>query len=64
MESNSIYQESYNELKSIKKSLGSNSLKINFDKLDTETAGAIRSALSNAISTRSSTIISVIGNNN
>lgn len=60
MESTKIYEECYKEILSMKKSLSSDVLNINFTKLDNNTAGELRDAISTVLSRRSSAIYNVI----
>ena len=52
MEGNSVYKDSYDELKRIRKQLGSSKIIINLEKLDELSKNAIISALSEAIARR------------
>lgn len=56
------YEESYNELRKIQKHLGSNSLTINFAKLDGETQNELRSVILNTIKKREKEVFSNIQN--
>lgn len=65
MESISVMENSYKELQRIKKSLlGGNSVTIEFNKLDINTAGLLKTALNRAISERDKKLYSVITNSN
>ena len=65
MESVTVMEKSYNELQRIKKSLlGGNSVTIEFNKLDINTAGILKTALNKAISEREKKLYSIITNSN
>lgn len=52
MEGNSVYKDSYDELKRIRKQLGSSKITINLEKLDELSKNTIISVLSEAIARR------------
>lgn len=60
MESIKTYETSYSELTKLKKKLSGDQITIDLTKLDTQTAGAIRTALQNVISKRTSEVSAVI----
>lgn len=62
MESKEIYQESYNTLVGIRKSIGDTKLVIDFDKLDANSKEEIRSAIMKVTGERQSAILTVLGN--
>lgn len=49
METNSIYEESYDQIKKLIKANTTSSITIEYDKLDTESAGEIRGAIDRAL---------------
>lgn len=64
MESLTTYNQSIDEMKRIKKNIGSGSVSINFEKLDTETAGQLRTAITNVLVKRTADCRNVIMTNN
>jgi hypothetical protein len=64
MESLTTYEKSIEELNKIKKNVNSDTLTINFNKLDSETTDQLRKAITNVVFKRSSECNSVIMNNN
>lgn len=52
MESEKIYEESYSELKRIRKEMSSSKVTINFDKLDEQTKADLNAAISASLSRR------------
>ena len=60
MEGNSVYKDSYDELKRIKKQLGSSKITINLEKLDENSKRAIITSLSCAIAQREATVNATI----
>ena len=64
MESKNIYQDSYNELVNIRKSLGNTKVTIDFDKLDENSKTEIRDAILKSTAARQSAILNVLGNAN
>jgi hypothetical protein len=60
MEGISIYESSYNELLAMGKALSTDSIVINFNKLDTNSAGLIREAIASSIHSRISDVYDVI----
>lgn len=60
MESIKNYEESYKELQTIVKQLSTESLTINFNKLDSTTAGLLRESLVTAITKRKGELTSII----
>lgn len=61
MESEKIYEESYESLTQIQRQLLTGDIvNIDLSKLDTESAGALRTAISQTISNRQSAVYSVI----
>lgn len=60
MESQKIYEESLKEIIKLSRSLGSDKITIDFSKIDSESAGVIRSTLSRVLHERSSIVTSVI----
>lgn len=60
MESIKNYEESYKELQTIVKQLSTESLTINFNKLDSTTAGLLRESLVTAIDKRKGELTSII----
>lgn len=64
MEAISIYKESIKELNKMKKYLGANTVAIDLDKLDSETAGYIKDTLYNAATKRINDISAIINSSN
>ena len=62
MESKEIYQESYDALTNIRKSIGGTKLMIDFDKLDAVSKDEIRNAIMKVTAERQSAILTVLGN--
>jgi hypothetical protein len=60
MESQKIYEESYNELVKIRKAVSNNKVTIDFSKLDTESASVLKQKLSEGLAQRTSTLSSII----
>ena len=60
MEGNSVYKDSYDELKRIKKQLGSSKITINLEKLDENSKRAIITSLSYAIAQREAAVNATI----
>lgn len=60
MEGDRIYQESLQEVRKIQRSLAATTITIEVDKLDSETRGAVVSALANALSKRALEIQKVL----
>lgn len=60
MESQKIYEESYNELVKIRKALSTNKVTIDLSKLDTESAAVLRQNIANGLSDRIGTLSSII----
>ena len=60
MEGNSVYKDSYDELKRIRKQLGSSKITINLEKLDENSKHAIITVLSDIIARRSAAVNAII----
>lgn len=64
MEGIATYEDSYEYMKMLTKDLLSEQpISINFDKLDTDSAGTIRKAIAEALSKRSSAVYNIIASN-
>lgn len=60
MQGNNIYHNSYKELLRLNRNITSSDITIDFEKLDDETAGLIKQSLAQTISSRLSSLSSVI----
>lgn len=64
MEGNSVYEDSYDELKRIKKQLGSSKITINLEKLDENSKRTIITSLSYTIAQREAAVNAIISGSN
>lgn len=60
MQGNNIYHNSYKELLRLNRNITSSDITIDFEKLDDETVGLIKQSLAQTISSRLSSLSSVI----
>lgn len=60
MESQRIYEESYNELDNLQKQILIGNVSIDFSKFDTETSGALHKALAETIAARKKEVFNII----
>lgn len=60
MQGNNIYHDSYKELLRLNRNITSSDITIDFEKLDDETVGLIKQSLAQTISSRLSSLSSVI----
>lgn len=60
MESDKIYQDSYNYILSLKKGINNENININFKQLDQKTSGELRQVINNYLSNRSKEIEKIV----